>query len=237
MINTSILNARKVPIRLLLVLAGSLLLLSGCGKDSDDGDVVNSVALPTDDSIPFNFYCSNEGLFGNTCVLDDPANPYARSPISEESKFELSAEAPSETARFYLWATALAKGIGAPGENQFYTAQALHRMWASSNSDNTRQQALRAYQSYADNYRGSATFFEIPLDSDEFFPFSLDQFAGEMLFDPTNAANLSGTAPPLFSNNPVTNVGLANQEIGDWGYLYIINITVAGTVNGNFAPF
>jgi len=236
MINTPILNARKTS--LLLALAAALLLLSGCGKDSSDGDVVNTVPLPTDDTIPFNLYCANIGLFANTCVLEDPNNPYARSPLTEKSKFKLSADAPSDTARFYLWATALAKGIGAPGENQFNAAQALHRMWTASNSELTRAQALRAYQSYVDNYRGSSTFFEIPLESEDFFPFSLDQFAGEMLYDPTNASNLSGTATPLFSPDFATNVARANQAIGEWGYLYSLGVApISGTVTGNFFPF
>jgi len=236
MINTPILNARKVSF--LPVLAAALLLLSGCGKDSSDGEVATIVALPTDDTIPFNLYCKDIGLVINSCVLDDPNNPYARSPLTTELKFELSADAPSETARFYLWATALAKGIGAGGENQFYAAQALHRMWSASGSELTRTQALRAYQSYVDNFRGSSTFFEIPLESEDFFPFSLDQFAGEMLYDPTNASNLSGTATPLFSPDFATNVARANQAIGEWGYLYSLGVApISGTVTGNFFPF
>ena len=218
MTKQSILNARKALF--LLAAAGMLLALSGCGKDSSDGDVVNTVDLPTDDTRPFNLYCPNIGLFGEDCVLDDPNNPYARTPISEELKFELSADAPSETARFYLWATALAKGIGAPGENQFNAAQALHRMWDQNQSEITRTQALRGYQSYLDNYRNSVTFFEIPLDSDQFFPFSLDRFTGEMLFDPTNAGNLSGTAGQLFAADPNANQALASQQVGEWGYFY-----------------
>ena len=217
MITPSILNARKLS---LLVLSGLLLALSGCGKDSEDGDIVNVIDLPTDDTRPFSLYCPNIGLFNETCVLDDPDNPYARSPIDEESKFELSADAPSETARFYLWATALAKGIGAPGENQFNTAQALHRMWDQNQNEISRTQALRAYQSYLDNYRNSVTFFEIPLESNEFFPFSLDRFTGEMLFDPTNATNQSGTAGQLFDANTDVNAAKARQEVGDWGYFY-----------------
>ena len=236
MIKPSILNARK-PL-LLLAMSGLLLALSGCGKDSEDGDIVNTIPLPTDDTIPFELYCPNVGLFNETCVLDDPNNPYARSPISEEEKFALSADAPSQTARFYVWATALAKGIGAPGENQFFAAQALHRMWEASGSELSRTQALRAYQSYADNYRNSVTFFEIPLDSDEFFPFSLDQFAGEMLFDPTNAANLSGTAARLFADTDGANRVLANQLVGEWGYFYQQGADpVTGTVTGVFIPF
>ena len=136
------------------------------------------------------------------------------------SAISSAVDAPSETARFYLWATALAKGIGAPGENQFNTAQALHRMWDQNQNELTRTQALRAYRSYLDNYRNSVTFFEIPVDSDQFFPFSLDRFTGEMLFDPTNVSNQAGTAGQLFAADPGANQLLASEEVGMWGYFY-----------------
>ena len=219
MINTPILNARKTSASLLLVLVSSLMLLSGCGKSSSDGTEQNTVALPTDDTAPFRLECRNVGLFGEDCVLADSANPYARSSFDNELKFELDDEAPSATARFYLWATALAKGVGAPGENQFYVALNLHRMWASSNTETTRTQALRAYQSYLDNYLNSTTFFEIPEDSDEFFPFSLDEFTGEMLFDPTDVTN-TFTSKRLFSPDPAGNRDRASQAVGAWGFYF-----------------
>lgn len=204
----------------LLVTGTLILVLSGCGEvDDNDGSVENTIALPTDDTIPLDLYCEDIGLFTETCILDDPANPYANSPITEESKFELWGDSPSFTASFYLWGTALARGIGAPGENQFYVAYNLHQMWAASNSELTRQQALRAYRSYLDNYFDSTTFFEIPLDSDIFFPFSLNQFTGELLFDPTNGGNVY-TGPGLFNPNPVQNALDAEVEVGEWGYFY-----------------
>ena len=96
-------------------------------------------------------------------------------------------------------------------------------MWGANGSAVTRTQALRAYQSYLDNFRNSVTFFEIPLDSDEFFPFSLDRFTGEMLFEPTdpNGTNQSGTAPLLFNPDPDKNKELASQTVAEsWGYFY-----------------
>jgi hypothetical protein len=176
-----------------LLVAGMLILvLSGCGEvDDDDGTVVNTVALPTDDTIPLDLYCEDIGIFTETCILDDPANPYATSPLSVDLKFELDADAPSFTAKFYLWGTALAKGIGAPGENQFFVALNLHRMWASSNSELTRLQALRAYRSYLDNYFNSTTFFEITF-----------------------------TSTRLFNPDPNVNRFEAEIEVGIWGYFY-----------------
>jgi hypothetical protein len=212
-------SSQTISRTLLLVLISSLFLLSGCGKSSSDGDVENEVDLPTDDTSAFNLYCRDIGLYLENCVLDDPDNPYARSPLTVESKFELDADAPSATARFYLWATALTKGVGAPGENQFYVALNLHRMWASSNSEVVRVQALRAYQSYLDNFFNSLTYFEIPEKSDDFFPFSLNEFTGELLFDPTNVAN-TFTSVRLFSPDPDLNKTMASQEVGVWGYFY-----------------
>lgn len=204
-----------------LLVAGMLILvLSGCGEvDDDDGTVVNTVALPTDDTIPLDLYCEDIGIFTETCILDDPANPYATSPLSVDLKFELDADAPSFTAKFYLWGTALAKGIGAPGENQFYVALNLHRMWASSNSELTRLQALRAYRSYLDNYFNSTTFFEIPVDSGNFVPQSLNIFTGEMLFDPADISN-TFTSTRLFNPDPNVNRFEAEIEVGIWGYFY-----------------
>ena len=204
-----------------LLLGGFLLLLvAGCGVDEDDGEVRNSIALPTDDTIPFDLHCADVGVYPNTCVLDDPNNPYARSIVSQENKFELDADAPSATARFYVWATALARGAGAPGENQFYAALNLHRMWASSTSEPTRLQALRAYRAYLDNFFDSVTFFEIPLGSGNLFPQSLNQGVGQMLFDPTDVMNTFGTSTRLF--NPADNINRdeASQQVGEWGYFF-----------------
>ena len=212
-------NAQSVTRIFFLALFSSLLLLSACGKSSSDGDERNNVDLPTDDSQPFSLYCNNVGLFGEDCVLEDPENPYARSAVTEDNKFQLDADAPSSTARFYLWATALARSAGAGGENQFYVALNLHRMWAASDSEITRKQALRAYQSYLDNFLNSVTFFEIPVGSGETFPFSLDKFSGEMLFDPADTDN-TFTSARLFNDDPDINRSLANQQVGEWGFFF-----------------
>jgi len=213
-------NVRTTARLLMLVaLSAPLLLATGCGQSDGGGSVVTEIELPTDDTKPFKLRCNNVGLYQNTCVLDDPNNPYARSAITEDNKFDIDDEAPSATAKFYLWATALAVGAGAPGENQFYVALNLQRMWASSNSDQTRQQALRAYQSYLDHYFDSVTYFEIPSDSGEYYAFSLNEFTGEMLFDPADLTN-TYTSARLFSPDPVVNRAMANQAVADWGYYY-----------------
>jgi hypothetical protein len=195
-------------------------LVTGCGEvDDDDGELRNEVALPTDDTIPFDLYCVDIGIFDNTCVLDDPANPYARSIVTEDTKFDLDADAPSATAKFYLWATALARSAGNAGENQFYVALYLHNMWASSNSELTRLQALRAYQSYLDNYFDTILFFQIPVGSDNDVPQDVNTFVGEMLFDPTDLTN-TFTSSRLFNPDPAVNRFEASITVGQWGYVY-----------------
>ena len=214
---------KNAPVTSLLTRAGivliSALVISGCGRDTDDGDVVNTTALPTDDTIPLNLECEDVGLAGEDCILEDDNNPYARATVTEDTKFELDADAPSATAKFYVWGTALARSAGAPGENQFYTALNLHRMWASSNSELTRLQALKAYRSYLDNYFNSVTFFEIPIGSENFFPQSLDMMVGQLLFDAVDVNN-TFTSSRLFSNDPDVNVAEAQQIVGSWGYFY-----------------
>ena len=228
MANTTLNNAHLLDLNLWRRLATVLLAfaIASCGGvDSDDGEKAGTVALPTDDTIPFSFYCADAGIFTETCILDDSANPYARSIVTEDTKFDLDADAPSATAAFYLWATALARGAGAPGENQFYVALNLQYMWASSNSELTRLQALKAYRSYLDNYFDSLTYFEIPVDSGDVFPQSLNVFTGEMLFDPTDVTN-TYTSARLFNPDPVINREMASQEIGSWGYFYDQDIEV-----------
>lgn len=222
MINRTLKNAQPAESKGLLWVFIALLLiaLTACGEvDDDDGDERDEVALPTDDTIPLDLYCKDIGLLGENCVLDDPANPYARSIVTEDSKFELDADAPSATAKFYLWATALARGAGNPGENQFYVGLYLHQMWASSNSELTRLQALRAYRAYLDNFFDTILFFEIPVDSENFVPQDVNTFVGQMLFDPTDVTN-TFTSTRLFSPDPATNVFEASIEIGEWGYFF-----------------
>ena len=134
--------------------------------------MINEIILPTD--VVLNLACEDVGLFVEQCVLNDPENPFATVPTGEfdpndplsPRKFELLASIPpgptGAKARFYLWATALARQPS--GENQWYTARALHELFdANSNpvskDEIVRAQALKAYRSVLDNFYGSVTFF------------------------------------------------------------------------------
>jgi len=155
---------------LIMVLFGLVILFtSGCKEPSDsDGVNITTIVLPTDTLLNLN--CADVGINSETCVLDDPENPFRSVATNEydvnnpdaETKFDLANKIPAgpsgAKARFYLWATALARR--ASGENQWYTARALHELFDANSDPIVREQALRAYRSVLDNFFGSVTFFE-----------------------------------------------------------------------------
>ncbi len=155
---------------LIMVLFGLVILFtSGCKEPSDsDGVNITTIVLPTDTLLNLN--CADLGINSETCVLDDPENPFRSVATNEydvnnpdaETKFDLANKIPAgpsgAKARFYLWATALARR--ASGENQWYTARALHELFDANSDPIVREQALRAYRSVLDNFFGSVTFFE-----------------------------------------------------------------------------
>ncbi|MDJ0910014.1 MAG: hypothetical protein QNI99_12530 [Woeseiaceae bacterium] len=141
---------------------------AGCSGPSDgDGTVANAIVLPTD--VVLDLACADAGINDEQCVLLDPENPYVNIKVSEfdvnnpnaVTKFDLNALIPpgpeGAKARFYLWATALARSPS--GENQWYTARALHELWDANGDELIRDQAIRAYRSVLDNFFGSVTFF------------------------------------------------------------------------------
>jgi hypothetical protein len=193
------------------LVAGFMILLTASCSEIDGGTVQNTVQLPTDSVL--NFYCENEGIHLESCILDNPENPYAKVAVTEDNKFDLSDEAPSAKSRYYLWATALAKGAGIPGENQYYTALSLHEVYAESASPTTRDQAKKAYRSVLDNYFLAPTFFGPFTPREEFFAVAVKDLVGQNLYDPS-AENLVS-----FYADPVN----ALAEISEWGYIYNID--------------
>jgi len=231
-----------VPEKLLTALLGlTVLVMTGCSSPgSDDGVVTGTktvdpetgtetvkgeIPLPTDTLL--NLFCEDVGLVSTTCVLDDPENPYRKTATGEfdvndpdsPRKFELFLQIPSgptgAKARFYLWATALARFPS--GENQWYTALALHELWDAAEDPIVQVQALRAYKSVLDNFFGSVTFF----NTEDFgllpnAPFSV-------LLNELTAAQV--TCSPI--NNYKKLVPITEQDIffgravlADWGYTY-----------------
>lgn len=156
---------------LTFVLFATALASAGCEgeRGPDDGIVINNIVLPSD--VVLNLACENVGVHPETCVLEDPENPFATVPITEFNdqnpddpfnKLVLAAAIPDgpngAKARFYLWATALTRRPS--GENQYFAALALHELFdANSNDleqdDLVREQALKAYRSVLQNFFGS----------------------------------------------------------------------------------
>ena len=190
---------------LTLTLITFVLLASGC--DVDEGVVTNTIPLPTDSTL--DLFCEDVGINAETCVLDDPANPYAHVAVNENTKFILNDDAPSAKSRFFVWATALARSP--TGENQYYTALSLHELFAESGSPTTQEQAKRAYRSVLDNFFLSATFFVVSTPSgDVSFAAFLKDLVGQNLVEPTLPTIIALYTDKL----------LALSDMSDWGYIY-----------------
>ena len=227
------------------LLAVAALTVTGCGgeRDANDGQNITQVALPTD--VVLNLFCADVGIGAENCVLDDPENPFIGTPIPEFdpnadpnalTKFEIADSIPvgpsGAKARFYFWATALARRQS--GENQYFTALALHELYtANSNALSVdtliQEHALRAYRSVLDNFFGSVlvfTCFEcapIPGSdpNDPEFP-NFTVVLNERVAD--HLYRTLSTATPTYPNglrrlipgDPV----LVLDRFVDWGYSY-----------------
>ena len=209
----SITNSNKIVsvalTRLRVGLGGLVILLTaGCGSDGGTGAVVTIDPAILVSDLRLNLRCEDVGIYLETCILEDNNNPYrnvetgefdVNNPDEPVGKLELLEAIPAgptgAKARFYLWATALARR--ASGENQYFTALALHELWTWQVEDGfgdplIQQQALKAYRSLLDNFFGSATFLSTcdflnpsPPRPEYLYPIILTDAAGENLVDPT----------------------------------------------------
>jgi hypothetical protein len=224
-------GARMVrPAKSVTVLLGlCVLALTGCdGRSDSDGVVINQIILPTDTLL--NLACAEVGINDEGCVLGDPENPFAFVPIPEfdvnnpdaETKFDLAARIPAgptgAKARFYLWATALARRPS--GENQYYTALALHELFDANQDGLIQEQALKAYRSVLDNFFGSVTFFECCGGIS--FPATLNERVADNLYR-TQATGFRRLVP----GDPLN----VQSLFGEWGYTY------RPATAGSFPPF
>lgn len=203
--------------------------LVGCeGPGDNDGTVITGTVLPTD--VVLDLYCENAGVFPEPCVLDDPQNPYATTPIIEPgidaqnaNKFELFDAIPpgpeGAKARFYLWATALASFPS--GENQFGVANALHELWDANGDPLIQDQALKAYRSQLDNFFGTVTVFTCcevlrPPGDDRGpipFPVGLNELTADSLYRTDSTGYRR-----LVEGDPL----LVIERLLEWGYGYQI---------------
>lgn len=202
----------------LVALALGAFALAGCeSPGSEDGQIVNELLLPTDTLL--NLACADAGVGFEPCVLEDPENPFALVATPEfnvnnpdaRTKFDLANEIPAgpsgAKARFYLWATALARFPS--GENQWYTARALHELFDANSDPLIQEQALKAYRSMWDNFWGSVTFFECC--GGVSFSVNLNEKTADDLYR-TDSTGFVRLVP----GDPLNTLSL----ISEWGYSY-----------------
>ena len=221
------LNDRSTVTRNLMLLLAALAALGTAGceeRTAADGVPFNSIILPTDTLV--NLACENVGIADELCILEDPENPFVLVPIIEfdvnnpdaTNKFELYDSIPAgptgAKARYYFWATALAGRYS--GENQYYTALALHELYDLNRDPIIQEQALKAYRSVLDNFFGSVTVFTCcpglsPDGEPVPFPIGLNELTADALYR-TDATGYLRLVP----GDPLLVISL----LLEWGYTY-----------------
>lgn len=201
-----------------LMLVLGAFFIGGCESPGEgDGVVINELLLPTDTLL--NLACADAGIGFETCVLGDPENPFAMVATPEfnvnnpdaRTKFDLANDIPAgptgAKARFYLWATALARFPS--GENQWYTARALHELFDANSDTLIQEQALKAYRSMFDNFWGSVTFFECC--GGVTFSVNLNEQTADDLYRTESTGFVR-----LIPGDPLN----AQSLMAEWGYTY-----------------
>lgn len=234
----------------LALLGAVMFFVTGCTseRDANDGQLFNAILLPTD--VVLNLACADVGVHPEDCVLDDPENPYVNVPISEFdvnnpddpfNKLTLAAAIPEgptgAKARFYLWATALARR--GSGENQYFTALALHELFdansnAISKDELVREQALKAYRSVLDNFFGTVYARTCRVEDGCDPPVNFFVTINEKVADNLYRTEATGW------RRLVEGIPLAAIELMlDWGYSYDPCTDLPDCTNGvvSVAPF
>lgn len=193
----------------------SLLIIFIAGCDHKTGDLVTSIDLPTDQIL--NLYSADEGIHPDQSVLDNPDNPFADANINMENVWDMNDVCPSAKAKFYLWASILAK---IPvGEHQYFTAKSLHELYTVGGSENAKQQAKKAYRATLDHFFDDVTWWQADWVQEEtYYAVLLRNLVAQSLYNPTDMNLL-----PLYSD-PV----FALADLSEWGYVYDIE---TGTVS------
>ena len=225
----------SAPASRILLVCSLVFAITACGKDSGDGDVVDTILLPTD--LVLDLPCEDFGIFTETCALDDPDNPYARVNVNNDNKFDLAGAAPSPKARVYLWATAMARDPS--GENQVNMAKAFYALSNASCSQLIQDQAQRAYRAVLDNHFTAVTFFATddfgaPFPN-VFYPFPVKSLAvDDLRLGVAGAAPVSPACPVsftglMFDPDPGRNDFVARDVLNSWGYVFddvLNNVTI-----------
>ena len=135
-----------------LAIATALALCTGC---ADDGEPWTSETLPEG---PLRLISAGEGVHPDRSVLRDPANPFARGVLLQETVWQLQSNASPVTA-FYAWATANARG--ATGERQYYASldlKAIHDLDLAEDREAVRLRAIAGFQAVLDVFPDAVTY-------------------------------------------------------------------------------
>jgi hypothetical protein len=111
-------------------------------------------------SLVFVAYSKNVGVYPDRSILDDPNNPFAGDPPTDDGKWTLEANA-GPVAAFYSWATLDANNPN--GEAQFYTAHDLQQIFRTGQASAdqlpvAQDLAIRGYQAVLDYFPTSVTY-------------------------------------------------------------------------------
>ena len=184
---------------------------TGLGCSGGGGTDKTKTKLDTSTTLE-SLYCEDEGIYGDTCVLDDPDNPFADAHFPDaQSYFELAEGLPSAQSAFYLWATALARQP-AP-EFQYLVAESLHALYTEGQDPLVRDQAVRAYRSTLDNFFDGQFFFAADfLDGSPLIGLAIKDLVAENLANSFDRG-LRPLVEPFEEN-----LGQAQALVGEWGY-------------------
>ena len=131
---------------LLIVLVSLLLNCDDMKADLSTKDL-NPIDLTT---IGYDPISKEEGIYPDTSVLKNPKNPFVKTGITENNKWDIDAGVLSSGATYYLWATILA--LSPSGENQFYTAEAVRALEGNSS------RAQLAYEMVLEHFYHDLTY-------------------------------------------------------------------------------
>ncbi|MCU1280211.1 MAG: putative lipoprotein, partial [bacterium] len=111
-------------------------------------------------NLAFHAYSANVGVYPDRSILQDPNNPFAGDPPTDDGKWVLEADA-GPVAAFYSWATINANNPY--GEAQYYTAHDLQQIFRTGQASAeelpaAQALAIRGYQAVLDNFSTSVTY-------------------------------------------------------------------------------
>ena len=130
-----------------------LLLMAGCLPAAE-----YSYGVPMYE-VEFELYSTDMGVYPDQSILVAPANPFAKSGVGQETKWDLLEDGP--IVGFWAFGTAL---VAIPtGEHQYYTASQLHAIYDDELAEPddlvyVRDMAIRGYQAVLDYFPESVTY-------------------------------------------------------------------------------